>query len=98
MKYLFFDIDGTLVSHDHGLIPSAKKAIGRSRQKGNLCFLATGRHLSSLWAVKDLDMDELDFWDLVMDIEDTFSVEVDDDIDWTKETVGSMVKFIEENI
>lgn len=57
MKYLFFDIDGTLVSHDHGLIPSAKKAIGRSRQKGNLCFLATGRHLSSLWAVKDLDMD-----------------------------------------
>ena len=57
MKYLFFDIDGTLVSHDHGLIPSAKKAIERSRQKGNLCFLATGRHLSSLWAVKDLDMD-----------------------------------------
>jgi acyl carrier protein len=48
--------------------------------------------------MKDLDMDELDFWDLVMDIEDTFSVEVDDDIDWTKVTVGSIVKLIEENI
>ena len=48
--------------------------------------------------MKDLDMDELDFWDLVMDIEDTFSVEVDDDIDWKKATVGSIVKLIEENI
>ncbi|MEE8808624.1 MAG: Cof-type HAD-IIB family hydrolase [Lactimicrobium sp.] len=57
MKYLFFDIDGTLVSHDHGLIASAKEAIEKSRQKGNLCFLATGRHLSSLFAVDGLEMD-----------------------------------------
>ena len=57
MKYLFFDIDGTLVSHNSGLIPSAKKAIEETRRQGNKCFLCTGRHLASLSSIKELEMD-----------------------------------------
>ena len=41
MKYLFFDIDGTLVSHEKGLIPSAKEAIEKTRKKGNKVFIST---------------------------------------------------------
>lgn len=57
MKYLFFDIDGTLVSHGTGLIPSAKEAIEKSRAKGNKVFISTGRHLASLQEIKALDVD-----------------------------------------
>ena len=61
MKYLFFDVDGTLYSHNTGLVPSAKKAIEETRAKGNKCFIATGRHLGSLHAVKDLEVDGIIF-------------------------------------
>ncbi len=57
MKYLFFDIDGTLVTHEQGLVPSAKQAIDATRAKGNQVFLSTGRHLHALSAVKDLEVD-----------------------------------------
>lgn len=57
MKYLFFDIDGTLVSRKLGLVPSAKKAIDLTRQKGNKVFLSTGRHLGALFSVQDLEVD-----------------------------------------
>ncbi len=57
MKYLFFDIDGTLVTHEQGLVPSAKKAIDTARAKGHKVFLSTGRHLHALAAVKDLEVD-----------------------------------------
>lgn len=61
MKYLFFDVDGTLYSHNTGLVPSAKKAIEETRAKGNKCFIATGRHLGSLDSVKDLEVDGIIF-------------------------------------
>lgn len=57
MKYLFFDIDGTLFSYKTGLVSSAVKAIAQCRQMGNKCFIATGRHLGSLQSVKGLEMD-----------------------------------------
>lgn len=57
MKYLFFDIDGTLVSHEKGLIPSAKEAIEKTRKKGNKVFISTGRHLGSLFSLEDLEVD-----------------------------------------
>lgn len=47
---------------------------------------------------RDLGFDELDFWDLVMDIEDAFSVEFPDDISEKETTVGDIIKIIEENI
>ena len=46
----------------------------------------------------DLDMDELDFWDIVMDIEEVFEIEFTAEFDYRKVTVGDIVKFIEENI
>lgn len=57
MKYLFFDIDGTLYSHNTGLVPSAAAAIAETRARGNKCFIATGRHLGSLHSVEGLEMD-----------------------------------------
>ena len=46
----------------------------------------------------DLDMDELDFWDIVMDIEEVFEIEFTAEFDYRKVTVGDIIKFIEENI
>lgn len=44
MKIAFFDIDGTLTSEKDGKIPeSAKDAIRKARQAGNLMFINTGR-------------------------------------------------------
>ena len=47
--------------------------------------------------LNDLDIDELDFWDLVMDIEDVFNVEITDEAVEDIKTVGDLVKFIDEN-
>lgn len=49
IKAAFFDIDGTLLSHRTNTVPpSARQAIEALRQKGILVFLATGRHISIL--------------------------------------------------
>ena len=46
IRALFFDIDGTLVSHTSSDIPAdTLDALYRLRDKGILLFLATGRHL-----------------------------------------------------
>ena len=46
IRALFFDIDGTLVSHTSSDIPAdTLDALYRLRGKGILLFLATGRHL-----------------------------------------------------
>lgn len=44
-KVLFFDIDGTLITGDSRMIfpESAKEAIKRTREKGNLVFINSGR-------------------------------------------------------
>ncbi len=44
-KLLFFDIDGTLITDDGKRIfpDSAKEALRLAREKGNLCFINTGR-------------------------------------------------------
>lgn len=46
---------------------------------------------------KDLAFDEIDMADLVMDVEDTFNMELpDEDLEKIR-TVGDLVKFVEEN-
>ncbi len=46
---------------------------------------------------RDLGFDEIDMADMVMDVEDTFEIELpDEDLEKIK-TVGDLVKFIEEN-
>lgn len=42
-KFLFFDIDGTLVNFDGVLPESAKRALLAVRESGNQIFLCTGR-------------------------------------------------------
>lgn len=54
-KAVFFDIDGTLLSHKTNTVPaSALDAIRQLRQRGILVFLATGRHRSHLESLPPL--------------------------------------------
>ena len=45
----------------------------------------------------DLDIDSLDLVDLVMSLEDEFSVELPDEALADMKTVGDIVRYIEEN-
>lgn len=46
IKAVFFDIDGTLLSHTGGGVPeSARRALDRLEERGVLRFLSTGRHI-----------------------------------------------------
>ena len=47
---------------------------------------------------EDMGIDSLDFVDIVMSIEDEFSVEVPDEAIDDIKSVGDLVKFIEENM
>ncbi len=59
IKAIFFDVDGTLLSHHSKEVPtSTKKAIELLNQKGIYTFIATGRHISE---IKDLPLDDLKF-------------------------------------
>lgn len=43
-KFLFFDVDGTLISPTTGHIPqSAVNAINKAKDNGHKCFICTGR-------------------------------------------------------
>ena len=56
---IFFDIDGTLVSHETNCVPeSARKALALLKAKGIRRIIATGRHLSE---IDTLPMDGLSF-------------------------------------
>ncbi len=58
VKAIFFDIDGTLVSFKTHQVPeSAVEAIKKAREKGVRVFIATGRPLTLLDVVKELDYD-----------------------------------------
>ena len=60
-KAVFFDIDGTLLSHKTNTVPpSALEAIRQLRQRGILVFLATGRHRSHLESLPPLQGLEYD--------------------------------------
>lgn len=59
IKAIFFDIDGTLLSHKTKGIPeSTKKALDLLKEKGILTFIATGRHISEM---KDLPTNDIEF-------------------------------------
>ena len=47
IKAIFFDIDGTLVSHETKKVQeSTKKAINKLREKGVKVFTCSGRHVT----------------------------------------------------
>lgn len=59
IKAVFFDIDGTLLSHSTYSVPeSTKKALRLLKEKGIRTFIATGRHISEM---KELPIQDLDF-------------------------------------
>jgi len=59
IKAIFFDIDGTLLSHQTKKVPkSTKLALHLLKEKEILTFIATGRHISEM---KDLPIDDLEF-------------------------------------
>lgn len=58
IKAVFFDIDGTLVSFNTHKVPkSAIDSIAELRAKGIKVFIATGRHLSAVNNLGDLQFD-----------------------------------------
>ena len=60
IKAIFFDVDGTLLSHSISDVPaSARKALRLLHEQGKLLFLATGRHRRELekLPVRDLPFD-----------------------------------------
>ncbi len=42
-KLIFFDVDGTIITSDHQIPASARRAIHAAQAKGNLCIVNTGR-------------------------------------------------------
>lgn len=59
IKAIFFDIDGTLLSHQTKQVPpSTEIALKALKEQGILTFIATGRHVSEL---KDLPINHLHF-------------------------------------
>jgi hypothetical protein len=49
IKAIFFDIDGTLLSHHTKQVPSStKKALQILKEKGIYTFIATGRHITEM--------------------------------------------------
>lgn len=58
IKAVFFDIDGTLVSiNTHRFPESAKKSIETIRRNGVKVFIATGRHISVINNLEDVEFD-----------------------------------------
>ena len=60
IKAVFFDLDGTLLSHTQHHVPlSARRALYKLKEKGIKCIIATGRHISDLHnlPVKDMKFD-----------------------------------------
>ncbi len=59
IKAIFFDIDGTLLSHtSKSVSDSTKEALHLLKQQGIYTFIASGRHISEM---QDLPLNDLDF-------------------------------------
>lgn len=59
IRAVFFDIDGTLLSHTTGDVPaSTEAAVRRLRERGVRVFAATGRHMGE---IRRLPVGRLDF-------------------------------------
>lgn len=59
IKAIFFDVDGTLLSHELGLVPeSTRAALRQLRRQGIKIFMATGRHTTEF---EDLPLEGMEF-------------------------------------
>ena len=61
IRAVFFDIDGTLLSHKTNSVPdSAVRALEELRRRGVLTFIATGRHIPEMKKLRPLEGLEFD--------------------------------------
>ena len=60
-KYLFLDIDGTLVGFDGVMPSSASEALKKAHENGHKLVICTGRQLSQVypWLLKEIPFDGL---------------------------------------
>lgn len=66
IRAIFFDVDGTILSHTQNRIPvSTLYALKELRKKGVLLFLSTGRHLKELEDLKVIDAFDFDGYNLL---------------------------------
>lgn len=57
-KLMLFDMDGSLLNDDKIISPLTRQALIESVQRGNICTIATGRHIESIKKVlQDLQID-----------------------------------------
>lgn len=58
-KLIFFDIDGTLLDEQSGSVPASTiEAIEKAQKNGHLCFINTGRPISTIdKVITDLPFD-----------------------------------------
>lgn len=60
IRAIFFDVDGTLLSHTQNMVPAGtRRALDKLREKGIKRVVATGRHMLelSILPVHDIDFD-----------------------------------------
>ena len=60
IKAVFFDVDGTLVSHAENEVPaSTRRSINKLKERNIKCVVATGRHMLELaeLPVRDIEFD-----------------------------------------
>lgn len=59
-KLMLFDMDGSLLNDDKIISPLTKEALFGAVQRGNICTIATGRHIESIKKVLvDLQIDSI---------------------------------------
>ena len=59
-KIIFIDVDGTLVDYSGNLPDSAVEAIRKTRKKGNMVYLCTGRSKAEIYQkIWDIGFDGL---------------------------------------
>ena len=57
IKVIFFDVDGTLLSHKLNTVPESTRAsIAQIREKGIKTVIATGRHMIELSKLPEMDL------------------------------------------
>ncbi len=93
-KYIFLDLDGTLIDHSTNQVPeSAKKALQLLKENGHTVFIATGRPPALLYGIeKELGIDS---WIAANGRIVTLHNEIIYNKPIDKETVADLVSFAE---
>lgn len=85
IKAVFFDVDGTLLSHRLGDVPaSARRAVEALRAKGIRCLIASGRHREE---IRRLPVENMTF-DGYLTLNGQLCMDADGEIFWAEPITG----------